>query len=217
MSLAGGLIAGLGGYASGFFNYRANQQNINYQKEVQEYQKELQEQIFEREDNAMQRKVADYKKAGFNPILAAGGSGSLAGTPIPINPKKKEMLPAGASNLAQLAMALIKQRKDIARTEAQNKLTRFQSGKAFWDRKNAKLNYERNKRDFGIEEKSGTHSKPSSLGKFTRDGQGIATKLIENTMKSNWHKNNVKDYQKMIDDLPDNVRKEYFEYYENQK
>lgn len=61
--------------------YSAFSQNRNYN-----YQKSIQQQIFQREDNAVQRRSADLKKAGLSKVLAAGdaaGAGSVVSTSAP--------------------------------------------------------------------------------------------------------------------------------------
>lgn len=65
-------------------NKKTNERNYQLQKETLEYQKQLQQKIFDREDTAIQRKKADLIAAGFNPLLAAGGSGAGAGSIVPV-------------------------------------------------------------------------------------------------------------------------------------
>lgn len=53
-----------------------------------EYNKALQQQVFEREDTAMQRQVADMAKAGINPLsqtLSGANAGQAVGLPNPVN------------------------------------------------------------------------------------------------------------------------------------
>lgn len=66
---------------------RWNLENQQWQNELamQQYQKDLQERLFEREDTGIQRRVADLKAAGINPVLAAGQA-APAGTSVSMSP-----------------------------------------------------------------------------------------------------------------------------------
>lgn len=79
-------LAALGGAALGgigsIFN---NERNIAFQKEAQDWNKWAQQVTWEREDNAVQRRMADMMKAGLHPTLAAGNA-AQAGSPTKIDP-----------------------------------------------------------------------------------------------------------------------------------
>lgn len=49
-------------------------QNYDLAKQQFEYQKDLNQTVMEREDNAMQRQIADLKAAGMSPLMASGGA-----------------------------------------------------------------------------------------------------------------------------------------------
>ena len=129
MGLFGDLIGGLGSLISSGANVlsaystykgvqdniKTNELNFQLQKDNLAYQKDLQKLIFAREDNSVQRRISDLRKAGLSPTLAAGssaGAGAVIGTAAP----QKVSNLQGYMALAQVGTMLAQQQK--AQTEA---------------------------------------------------------------------------------------------------
>lgn len=115
LDIVGGL-ANVGSTIAGTIDsIKTNKENLSFQKDNLAYQKDLQKEIFAREDNAVQRRVADLKAAGLSPTLAAGssaGAGSVVSTSAP---QKKSNLESYLA-LASVGTSLAKQQQ--AQTEA---------------------------------------------------------------------------------------------------
>lgn len=104
IAAAGGITSGISGIA----NFGLGLMNYNYQKK-------LQNKMFQREDTAIQRRVADLRAAGLSPVLAAG-AGASAGPVVSTTAPQVDNL--GLSDSAIAVMNLITQRKGIERTNA---------------------------------------------------------------------------------------------------
>lgn len=109
------------------FNERIAEENLALQRENYEYNKDLQQQIFEREDTAYQRKVQDLIKAGINPAVAAGGSGSAAGSIVSTRAPQNNMRYEAPQFNFGSAIDTLKSLKQIASIEQQTNVAKQQA------------------------------------------------------------------------------------------
>lgn len=103
--MALGLVGGLAA-AESLFNLGSGIWNNRYQKN-------LQQQIFQREDNAVQRRAADLEAAGLSKTLAAGSAAS-SGSVVSVDAPQFD-----AVSKLSTAMQIRKQEADIANVNAQ--------------------------------------------------------------------------------------------------
>lgn len=78
----------LGGLAAAGLQKTASDRNYQAQVDTLNWQKEAQQTTWNREDNAVQRRVADFKAAGLSPILAAGSAASTSSPTTVITPQR---------------------------------------------------------------------------------------------------------------------------------
>lgn len=117
------------------------QQNLGFQQQNLDWQRYAQQHTWNREDNAVQRRVADLQAAGLSPTLAAG---SAAQTHTPISTQAPQMdtpqrgtpqkglsqrqaVNQQSMALADMFLNLTRQKSEIARTQAETERIRKQT------------------------------------------------------------------------------------------
>lgn len=114
------------------------EKNLAFSKEQYEYQKRLQQTIFSREDNAVQRRVADLKAAGLSPVLAAGSGAGAGQTVSTVAPHAETPeINVGLGEKIQAVLNAKSALQQIQNQKEQNNLVKAQ--KQYYDAQTAKV------------------------------------------------------------------------------
>lgn len=167
------IAAGLGGLIGGGVNVYNAIQSANLLK----YQKEVQGTTWAREDNAVQRRVADLKAAGINPVLAAG-SAAQTSSPISVTAPRAEFT---AVDNANTVLSALRQKLDMSRTSAETELLKKQQeGVDLANRKTA-LETAIRSRDFDLIRRDGVRSDQKSWASEAKDVMRMFVELYNQT------------------------------------
>ena len=180
LAAAGGTAASIVGSS---MNYRLSRDQFNYQKR-------LQNRLFEREDNAVQRRIADLRASGLSPVLAAGSPASAG--PVVSTTAPRIDLPDLTDKVTQ-AMAIMKMKEDISNTIADRNRIRIETQLAEAKKNGQLIDNVRNLRDNQIEQDTNTHSKVSTPIRVMRDIQtnveGVIDKVRKTQNQNKGHEN----------------------------
>lgn len=165
----GGLLSGVSSAINTGAQHTIATKNLGLQKDMFRYNKRLQERIFEREDNAVQRRATDMMAAGLSKTLAAGG-GANAGAAITTPAPQFEAPDYSAP--AKDMLGAMQQTANIAQTKAQEKLLSMQAQKTAEETKLTKIVQGMRNIDLKNSQDTGIGSASTFLGQAFKDLTG---------------------------------------------
>lgn len=186
MTVAAGITA-LGGLVS------AGTGVANWISQDQAYKdtKQYQQKTWKREDNAVQRRVADLKRAGINPVLAAGQAASTS-SPVHLTPPQLDGVGEGVSQAGMAGLNALRMKQDIAQSNTQIAMNLAATKKTELDAARAALEYDARQYDIN-------HFK--ELGLAT-NSTGLAAEIAN--VVGAWKKNGT-SFGNAVNELADKV------------
>ncbi len=186
-AVVGGAVNYISGQADREAQAEANRQNLAFAREKLEYEKGVQGKTWEREDQAVTRRVTDLQRAGLSPVLAAG---SAAQTSAPINVTQPSVQAVGGrqQNMMQALQtaAMIAQ---IGQTEAGTEAAKAQARLTNSNAEYSELNTDLLMKKLGLEvENLGSDIETK---KEQRESLKAGTSLQKSSAATNWTKQSM--------------------------
>lgn len=225
--------ASLGAGAIGaYFGKQTNDANIAFQRQTNIENADMMYKAWNREDNAIVRRVQDLQHAGLSPVLAAG-SAAGASSPIKMDAPHGEDYMSGAANMAiQSALAasnVSKTHMDIKKTAAeinnieastegtyqgifasdqnmdiQKIMTDYQTGAISAETARTKIDAARKAYELKRDQAMGLGEKSTPLSRQAQDAAGLLVATAKNDAKVNKKNDEArKNYPKGVPNLND--------------